>query len=536
MLRTFCSAARLTRYCGIGVLMAAAATHIATPAQSAEFRWASSQDAVTLDPHSINQSFVLGFIGNVYEPLVRRDANFELEPALATSWSQVDEKTWRFKLRPGVKFQNGNDFDADDVVFSLARAKKAGIKNMVATIAEAKKVDRYTVDFITKGADPILPREITNWYMVDNDWATKNNAADPAQANAEEENYAGRNAMGTGPFQVTSRETGVKTVMEPNPGWWDKSNHNLTKVTFTRIANAATRVAALRSGDIDMVHSVPPQDVARIEADENLNVISGPELRTMFVMLDVSRDELLESDVKGKNPFKALKVRLAIQHAVDEEAIKKKIMRSFAVPVGAIMGKEINGYHPDMDNRYPFDLQKAKGLMEEAGYGDGFSVTLDCTNDRFIQDEAICIALAGMLSKINIRVNARIQTVGKWAKQINPPTYNTSFVLVGYSPSTTDAHNVLNTLVTSRNKEAGRGIFNVGGYTNKRVDELTLAIQEEQDQAKRNEMIREAFQLINDDAVFVPLHQQVILWAAKKNVDLVQLPDNRLNLWLVRVN
>jgi len=516
----------------LGIVAALMATNVG----AAEFQWASSQDAVTLDPHTINHSFVLGFIGNVYEPLVRRDTDFALEPALATGWEQTGDTTWRFALRQNVTFANGSAFSAEDVVFSFERAKKGGIKNLIATIDSVKAIDDHTVEITTKGINPILPREITTVYMMDRSWAEENNATEPSQPNSTEGNYATSSTMGTGPFQIAIRELGVKTVFEPNPTWWGDVNHNLTKATFNRIENAATRIAALTAGEIDMVQGISPQDVSRIEASPDLKMIIGPELRTMFLMLDVSRDALLESDVTDANPFKELKVRQAIQHAINREAIQQKVMRGYSVLTGSMLSKEINGYSPKLDVLPEYDVEKARALMKEAGYEDGFSVTLDCTNDRYMQDEALCIALGSMMTQIGIRVTVRAQTVGKWAEQVNPPTYNTSFTMVGYSPSSADAHNVLTTLVATRDPDRSMGVFNIGGYSNPKVDDLTAAIQIETNPTKRNDLILQAFRLIGEDAAYVPLQQLVLLWAAGKNVDLVQMPDDRLMLSHVTVN
>ncbi|WP_210483947.1 ABC transporter substrate-binding protein [Microvirga antarctica] len=508
---------------------------LASAAHAANMSFATPGDAYTLDPHAINNTFVLSILGNVYEPLVRRAGDLSLEPALASAWKQTDPSTWRFDLRRGVKFQDGSEFNADDVVFSFDRARAGGVKNMLTTIDSLTKVDDYTIDIKTKGPDPILPQELTSWYIMDSGWAEKNNAAKPGSADNKTETFASRNTNGTGPFKVVERDPSVKTIFEKNATWWDKPVHNLDKVTFFVIPNAATRVSALVSGEVDLIDGLPPQDAERIKTAESLKVVSGPDLRVIYLQPDMARDELQYSSVKGKNPFKDVRVRQAMQLAVDVVAIQQKVMRGFSVPTGTLIAKEVNGYDAESGAVIKPDVAKAKALLTEAGYPDGFSVTLDCTNDRFMNDEAICIGVSGSLARIGIKVEPRAQTVGKWAQQINPPGYNTSFSLVGYTPATYDAHNFLQTIAGSRNAEAGRGVFNIGGYSNPKVDELIAQIQIETDTTKRLAAIKQAFQIIKADAGFIPVHQQMIIWGVKKNIDVVQPADGSLPLRLVTV-
>jgi peptide/nickel transport system substrate-binding protein len=241
-------------------------------APAASLRWSNDGDVNSMDPYARNETFLLTFMLNVYEPLVRRDKQLKVEPALATEWSQVAPDVWRFKLRRNVKFHDGTPFVADDVVFSYERAKMPGsnVASMVATIKEVRKVDDATVDIVTDGPDPILLEEITQWSMMSKAWAEKNNAVKPADLTKNEEFFATRNANGTGPFMLKDREPDIKTVLVKNPNWWDKPEHNLDEAVFTRIANDSTRVAALISGDIDMIYNVPTQDVERLSKTENI--------------------------------------------------------------------------------------------------------------------------------------------------------------------------------------------------------------------------------------------------------------------------
>ena len=480
-----------------------------------------------MDPYSRNEILLIGFMGNVYEPLVRRDRNMEPEPALATAWAQTAPTVWRFELRKNVRFHDGSPFNADDVMFSFERARSpnSNILSLIASIKEARKIDDYTVEFVTYGPDPILIREISNWFIMDREWAEKNNATKPADLTKNEETFATRNANGTGPFMLKERQPNVRTVLVPNPDWWDKPEHNLTEAVFSWIANDATRVAALLSGEIDMIYTVPPQDADRIAHTAGLRIVQRPELRVVFLGFDQLRDELLESGVKGKNPFKDKRVRQAFYQAIDIETIRTKVMRGAAVPVGTMIGEGVNGFDKALNERYPYDPDASKKLLTEAGYPNGFDVGMDCPNDRYINDEAICRAVAGMLARIGITVNLNAQTRAKYFAKILGPAYNTSFYMLGWTPPTADAHDSLLNLLASRGA-ANHGLFNVGGYSNARVDELIDAIQGELDPAKRTAMIHEALRIHKEEFGHIPLHQQTVMWAVRDNVQLVQQPDN----------
>jgi len=263
------------------------------------FRWANDGDVISMDPYARQETTLLSFMGNIYEPLIQRDKQLKLEPALAIEWSQPTPDVWRFKLRQGVKFHDGTPFTADDVVFSFERARTSQVAAILATAKEIRKIDDFTVEIATKGPDPIMPEEITDWYIMSKAWAEKNKAEKMAEPTKNEDNYAIRNANGTGPFILKEREHEVKTVLVNNPNWWAKPEHNLTEVVFTRIANASTRVAALLSGELDMIYTVPPQDIERIRQSKGLKVLQTPELRTVYLGFDMARSELTSSSVKG---------------------------------------------------------------------------------------------------------------------------------------------------------------------------------------------------------------------------------------------
>jgi peptide/nickel transport system substrate-binding protein len=494
-------------------------------AGAATLRVADQGDALSMDPHSLNESLQLSFTSNIYEPLVDRDKNLGLVPGLATKWTQVNPTTWRFELRKGVQFHDGTPFTADDVVFSLGRAAAEGsdMRSYTNTIAEVKRIDDHTVDIITKTPFPILPDVIAGVFIMSKKWCEENNAQRPVDKRKGVENAASFRANGTGPFRLRSRDPGVRTVLVRNLNYWTKIEGNVEEVVFTPIGSDATRVAALISGEVDMMQPVPVQDVARLQRDPNINVLQGPELRTIFLGMDQKRDELLFSNIKGKNPFKDKRVRQAFHQAIDIEAIKSRIMRGAATPTNLMVAPGIKGFDESLNKRLPYDVEAAKKLMADAGYGSGFEIKMNCPNDRYVNDSEICQAVAGMLARINVKVNLEAETKGTYFPKIL--SRNTSFYMLGWTPATYDSHNALNALMASP-AEGGQGQFNLGSYSNPKLDELTRQVAEETDEAKRNALISQAFKVHADDIGHLPLHQQALAWATRKNATVVQLPDN----------
>ena len=509
---------------------------VMTPsAQAANLRWANDGDTGTMDPYTRQETVQLSFLANIYEPLARRNRALELEPALALRWEQTSPTVWRFHLRPNVKWQDGSPFTADDVVFSLGRiqAKNSAMRAPLGVVKAVLKIDDLTVDFETNLPDPIFPHEQTNFLIMSKAWCEAHNAAEPVIIGGKDDNHAIRNAMGTGPFRLVSREPDSKTVVERYPGWWDTPEHNLDRVEFHVISSAATRVAALLSGEMDMIYTVPPQDMARIARTTGLRLIQGPELRTIFLGLDVWRDELVASDIKGKNPLKDRRVREAFALAIDDAAIVQRVMGGLGHPTALLWGPGVNGYDSALDTPVKADPARAKQLLAEAGYPAGFSIGFDCPNDRYVMDEQICTAITSMLARVGIRAALSAKPKAQYFTKILAPNYDTSLYLLGWTPATYDAHNALYTLIGSRGN--GRGEVNIGGYADPAMDALIDRIGVETDQAKRNVLIGEAATIMKHELPVIPLHQQVVVWAAKQNVELAQPADNFFPYRFVKV-
>ncbi len=516
---------KLTRKLAVaGFVLGAAAAPFAAPVQAENvLRYTSVSDASTLDPHALNALVTLMIDIQMYDALVMRDPGMVKIPGLAVSWENLDPNTWEFKLREGVTFHNGNPFNADDVIFSIKRAQAdtSQMQGYVNTITEIRKIDDYTVQFVTDKPNPILLDQLVNIFMMDAEWSKEHGVEAPQNFKDSQETYAVRHTNGTGAFKLESREPDVKTVLVRNESWWgnEEYKHNIDKVVWTPITNDATRVAALLSGEVDLVTDPPIQDLNRILGSDALKVEQTAQMRTIFFGFDVKADELRHSSVKGKNPFKDVKVRQAFYHAIDVEAIKRAIMRGMSVPAGMIIEPPINGYKAEWDeNRLPFDPEKAKALLAEAGYPDGFSVQLDCPNNRYQNDEAICQAAVSMLAKIGVDVRLNAQPKTQFFPLITGKT--TDFFLLGWGVPTMDSGFAFDYLLHS---EAS---WNASRYGTPELDAKIEAIRGIVDVEERNRIIEEIWTQVQADIPYLPLHHQMIFWAMSKNLNIPIEPND----------
>jgi len=511
-------------------LAAAVAAITGSAAGAKTFKYAFQGDLNALDPYTLNETFTLGALGNVMEGLTARDKNLKIIPSLAVRWETPEPTRWRYYLRKGVKFHDGTPFTADDVVFSAERARADGsqVKSRLPADVEVVKVDDHTVDFKLKSPNPILHAEWDTWYIFSKKWAEANGAAKPQSAAATSLNPWALKANGTGPFIVESHQPGVKTVFKPNPGWWGKPEHNLTEVIFTTIKSDATRVAALLSGEIDMMDPVPVQDIDRIKSSPNATVLTGPELRTIFLNMDSFRDELKYASVKGKNPFKDPRVRKAFYQAVDIEAIKSKVMRGMSAP-SSILISPLLFAKADQIKRHAYDVEAARKLMADAGYASGFDLTMDCPNDRYVNDEGICQAVAAMLARINVKVTLNAMPKAKYFEKAGSTgKFDSSFNLLGWTPGSFDSWNVLHNIAGCRDADGKGALFNYGGYCNPKIGQLKDKILVEGDTNKRNDMILEAYKIVHEEAGLIPLHQQALAWGVSKKAKIAQRADNQI--------
>lgn len=516
--------------------LAAAGLVAAPPAAAQTLRWASQGDPQTMDPHSQNEGLTNMMNGQVYETLVRRDKVLNLVPGLATAWQQTGPLAWRFTLRQGVRFHDGRPLTADDVVFSVERAQAPTSQIGVYANAAGKAVaiDAQTVEFRLPAVNPIFLEHVAALWIMNRAWAVEHKVERPLDFKNKEESHASFAANGTGPYMLVSRAPGIKTSYKRNPAWWDKPEGNVQEIAFTPIANDATRLAALVSGEIDFVLDPSPRDVPRLRTTAGVKVIEGPENRIVFIGMDQGRDTLLYGKVPGdRNPFKDLRVRQALYHAVDIEAMRDKLMNGLSVPTGGVTPSPIGAYDDrEVESRLPHDLDRARALLREAGYPDGFEVTLDCPNNRYINDERICITLAGMWAKIGVRVKVNAMPRATYFAKLDK--LDTSMYMLGWGGAVTDAETTLTPLLRNRG-DKGVGYYNYGDVRNDTFDALAAKSSVESDPARRKELVIAALREYTRNVHVLPLHRQMIPWAARSNVDVVHRADNWLEVAWVRM-
>jgi peptide/nickel transport system substrate-binding protein len=520
---------RILALCGLLLLA------LNTTAQAQTLRWASQGDPLTMDPQSQNEGLTNAVNGQVYERLMRRDRQLNLVPALALSWEQTSPLVWRFKLRPGVKFHDGTLLTADDVVFSFKRSQDPVSTFSVYANAVGTPValDALTVEFRLARVNPVFLQHAESVFIVSRAWCEKHKVQRPLDFKNKEESFASFNANGTGAYQLVSRQPGIKTTFKRNPAWWGSLEGNVQEIVYTPIANDATRLAALISGEIDFVLDPAPRDVPRLRNTSGVKIIDGPENRLIFIGMDQQRDELLYGSVKQRNPFKDLRVRRALYHAVDIETLRSKLMNGMAVPTGGVTPSPLGAFNDaSLETRLPFDVARAKALMAEAGYPEGFEVTIDCPNNRYVNDDEICIALATMWAKIGVRLKVNAMPRALYFPRMEK--HDTSMYLLGWGGSVTDAETTLTPVMRSPG-DKGEGLYNYGRSRNEKFDALAAASSIEPDTKKREELIKAALREWREQVHTIPLHRQMIPWAARANVSVVHRADNWLEVTWVRV-
>ncbi len=509
----------LGRIVAFGLCVGWGAAHAVT------LRIASAFDPQTMDPHALALLYHTRVSVQIYESLVNRDEQFRLESSLALSWQATGPTTWRFKLRPGVVFHDGTPFTADDAVFSIERvlAPPSQRAFQLKGVKSARKIDDLTLELALEAPDAVLPEKLTQLGMMSKAWSVAHAVEKAQDFNAKQETFAVRNANGTGPFVLDRFEPDIRTVLKRNPRWWgwsDKRSGNLDEVTLVAIRSDATRLAALVSGEIDLVLDPPVQDIERLKREPAIKLLQVTDLGQQYLTFDMARDELGESDAKGKNPFKDLRVRRAVYHALNVELITQKVLRGQGVPTGAFLSPKVDGSPPELDKRLPYDPARARALLAEAGYPNGFSVTLDCVNVPW--REAVCQAMTAMLTQVGIRTALRSSPTNQFFPKLSGAT--ASFIEYGWTPNP-DAWSSLNGLFRSWDK-SGLGTFNAGRYSNPKLDVLIDNMRVEPDLTRRRAMVGVALRIVGDELPFIPLYRRTLTWAMSKKVSAVQWPSD----------
>lgn len=491
-------------------------------------RWARAGDSLTLDPHAQNEGPTSALAHQIMEPLVIRDMTGKIVPALATEWapSEEDQNVWFFKLREGVTFHDGAEFDSEDAVFSFNRAMSpdSDYKELLASVKEVRAKGKYGFEIVTNGPNPIMPSNLTNLFVIDKDWAEANNAVKVQDFEGGEDTYAARNANGTGPYKLVSREPDAKTVLTINENYWGKDEFpmEVTDIIYTPIQNAATRVAALLSGEVDFIQDVPVQDLQRVASTDGLKVITAPQNRVIFFGMNQGDADLTKDDVEGKNPLADKRVRQAMNMAINRDAIKQVVMRGQSIPAGVAMPPFVNGWTETLDKVPANDIAEAKAMMAEAGYADGFSIQLDCPNDRYINDEAICQAAVGMLAQIGIDVRLDAKPKAQHFPLIN--NLETDFYMLGWGVPTYDSEYIFNFLAHTKGEKYGS--WNGTRYSNPDLDAQIVRLASETNLEERNLMIANIWSTVQDDVLYLPIHHQVLNWGMANKVETIVAPDD----------
>ena len=493
-------------------------------------RYASQVDPGTMDPHAIASLYNTRVASQVYETLVDRDEQFRPGPRLALSWSPLDGgKGWRFKLRPDVKFHDGSPFSADDVVFSIQRGLDplSQVRTALPNVTAARKVDALTVDLLTSQPTPVLPLALTNFRIMSRAWCVKHKVERPQDFKAKEETHATRNANGTGPYRLVRWETDVKTVLAANPAYWGRTG-NVTEAHYLVVNSAATRVAGLISGEIDIVVDPAVQDVVRLRTTPGITMVEGTATGSNFLGFHHTRAEL-GNGTRG-NPLKDARVRRAIRAAIDVESLVAKVMRNTATTGSALYSSALDGFDPRFRKPAPHDPNLARALLKEAGYPDGFTVDLDCSAQQ--PTDALCQAISGMLSRVGIKVIYRPLPFNTLLPKVT--SGDTSMYVIGWTAASAEPEGVLVPLAHSRTGP-GVGEFNFGGYANAVVDAEIDKGRVEFDPARRAAHFTQAMVALDADAGFVPLFYRKITWAMRSGVKAVMRPNDVLDLRFVYI-
>ncbi len=523
------------------LLATTAAMGVAQPVMAETLKFAGTTAALTFDPHSTNDFVTTSIVRQVYESLIELDEGMNIVPGIATKWESVGDNTWRITLRPNVKFHDGSILTAEDVAFSVKRQSSSALyKTLFGKISDAKVVDQSTVDIISNGPDPILPVKLTRLFVMSQKWASDNNvAAVPALGTQGTEAFSLRHANGTGPMKLSEQVPGQKTVFKRNDAWWGTFQGNVTDAVYTAIGSAPTRVAALLSGEVDMITDLPLQDIPRVEQTPKMAVVDGPQRLFMEIEMDGTRDVALATfDKSGQplkaNPFKDLRVRKAIAHAINAQLIVDRIMRGKARVAGIGSAPGFSGYQADLDVHWTYDVDLSKKLLAEAGYPAGFTTTLNCPLERYVNTEEICKAVSSMLARVGIEVKVNGMVWPEFAKMLtNGP--NSSFHLIGAVGNSGDVEDTFVGIMATRDKEKGRGQQNWTMWSNPQFDAVVDELVKTLDSQRRTELYREGLTIARDNVHAVYLHQPFLTWGMQQSVKVAVRADSTVMLQNVEI-
>ncbi len=497
-----------------------------------ELKVALASEPTSVDPHFHNLTPNIQVTAHIFDALVKPTPAFGLEPGLAASWKATGDKTWEFKLRPGVKFHDGSDFDAADVVYSFCRVptvqnSPSPFTLYTRSIVAIDVVDRYTLSLTTRTAYPLLPVELSSIGMIsDGKSGAPAIAFNPAGCGAgpwptTEEFNSGKQAIGTGPYKMVQYVKGEQIRLERNASYWGKAPA-WDKVTLRPISNQGARVAALLAGDVDFIESPPIQDIPRLQADARLKVVQGVTSRVIYLAMDQASDKAPGVTEDIPNPFKDKRVREAISLAIDRKVIVDRVMGGLAIPANQFLPEMMFGHNkaiPALD-RNP---ERAKALLAEAGLPNGFELTLSTPNDRYNNDERVAQAIAQMLTRAGIKTKVQSFTSSVFFSKRN--AFEFGIWLAGWGAQTGEMSSPLRALAATVNKDLGNGVSNQGRYSNPEVDALIAQATSTVDDAARRALLEQAMAKAMIDVGVIPLHYEVRPWAMRKGLSYTPRAD-----------
>ena len=502
--------------------------------QGPVLRWGNNGEVTTMDPHGAFSTLNAALLGNIYESLVRHDRNLRFEPALATAWEVVANDHYRFTIRRGVRFHDGTPMTAADVVASLRRASVpnspyASVTHMILEITQSGD-DR--VDIRLRGPDPVLINNLSGVSILSEAWMRANDATEPADPARGRTTYASQNTNGTGPFRLVSRRPDDQTVLERHEGWWDRATHNFARVVYRPIPGDATRIAGLLSGQLDLITPTPVQDVDRFRRDSSVRLVEAQDLRVMFLGFNVQADHTTEGG--GSNPLANVRVREALTMAIDQQAITRTVMRGLTTPIHTLLAEEVQGYDAALATpRAPHDPARARQLLAEAGYAEGFTIGFDCPVDRFIGGERPCQAVAAMLARIGVRVNLNTMRYTAYSQKFM--ARRSDLWVMGWANTPQlDGLSILNNIFRTRDER--NGSWNAGGFADPAFDALVARAAVEMDPPTRQRLLTDAFRMERTAFWSVPLYREPMVVAMRSNLDMPAFPDGRVRVWMGRYN
>jgi peptide/nickel transport system substrate-binding protein len=510
---------------------------LSTSAGAQTLRWAIASDALSLDPHAQNESLTNSINAHLYERLTARDENLRIVAGLARQWRQRSATEWEFDLQPGVVFHDGTPLSADDVVFSIQRAQhpNSGVSQFANRLGKAAAVDALRVRLLLERPNPVLLDHVDSIPIMSRAWARTHGALMPISLKDQDPGFARMHAMGTGPFQLVSRQPDQRTVFERFPRYWRAVPGNVQRLEIVPIANALSRMSALLNGTVDILTQVPPRDLERLASNPDIRLSQARENRVLYFGFDQYRPELLYGKSDLGNPLKSLNVRQAMAMAIDTQALAQSIWRGKAQPTNCLLPsfalcERLLGPERVMA---PHDLQQARALLTKAGYPDGFSVTLDCPSDRHPNDEALCVAVAAMLAKVKVQVRVNLQPRSLYYVKLDQ--FDSSFYLMGWGGADADAQTTLEPIYHSFQSIDGLGNMNYGRFSNPSLDALITSTGAMPAGVARDRLVKQAIDLHNQNLYHLPLLRQQVTWATRRNVEAKPAPNNHMTAWRVRV-